>query len=1516
MVGQIGGPTQAVAVQGNYAYVGVGLRLVVLDISNPVTSTEVGSTTPFPYFVEDVVVSGTLAYVAAGGAGLRVVDVLTPTAPVEVGFWDSPGYAEGVAVAGNTVYLADGPYGLWTVDVSDPTHPQKIGSAYDMNYAFEVAVSGQYAYIAAAGAGLLVADVADPAQPVEAGSLDTSGYAYGVTISGTLAYIADAWEGLQVVNVTNPLSPTVMGVCNTPGWALNVAVAGVTAYVADGAFGLRIVDVSDPAHAHEAGAYEIYGLARRVAAAEGTAYVADLRTGLRAVDVADPTQATQVGLYSPLADARRVAVAGDYAYVAAGFSGLRVIDVSDPAHPREVATHDTEGAYATAVVISGTYAYLATYIHPPYDLLVLDISNPAYPTRVCAIHWEKGGAYRDLALQRDILYVADESGLRLISVSDPTDLTELGFIRLDQNDQATVGVAVSGTLAYVADAADRVKIVDVSNPYSPTLMSVCCSNWHWVAGVAVSGNTLYAAVHTAGLHIADVSDPDHPVEIGYYDTPGVAGEVLVSGTEAYVGDSGGGMVVVNVSSPSSPTTAANHDTVGLAQHVALAGNHAFVADGHGGLAILERTAGGTTGRLESPSDNPSGLSLADTAADVFIHARISEMAGSRITASIAAPRSNASEFSAPAILVSVTYTVTSVLDSGPGTLRQALLNAETGDTVTFDPTVFSPTNPVTITLESPLPLITQGYLTIDASNAGVILNGSATPPGTSGLVIPSDGNTIQGLQILHFLADGVDVGGRYNWIGGDSLQGSGPLGEGNLLGGNGGAGVHIGGIGVMSNTIVGNLIGLNANGEEMGNEVGVSLCCEASNNRIGGQTVGERNIISDNSIGVVLGNKGVNGNVIIGNYIGTDISGTHALGNSMVGIMIWDGPCGNIVGGTGPGKGNLISGNGGGVGISGIDANHNAVIGNFIGTDATGTTALGNSTGIGLCGAGFSRVEGNVISGNANGAIDVCDWGWPHNLILGNYIGTNISGTRALGNRRGISLGGWHVLIGGATVGEGNVICCSQGPGVSVESAGTEYNYIAGNAIGTDASGSISLGNGWAGVGLWDYAAQAFVQGNTIAFNGGTDGWDAGVFVQNSLSNPIRRNSIYGNVGRGIFLADGGNNLLPVPVIVSVTETSVSGTACPGCTVEVFSDAEDEGRVYEGSIVADDAGDFTFDKGNAPVGPHVTATATDLDGNTSEFSAPYEVPIVLPRFEIGKTYTSSRIAGLPVTYTLTVTNVGDETATGVIVTDIISAYLSEHSGTAGFPWVGWRLGPIAPGGVVTATFRATLPCMASLDIVNDDYGVRGSDQGVSGPAGDPVSFTVLTPTITASLTHTPGAIVVGDTVYFTATADTDGTPLSYTWDFSAGPVSGGLTASHTYTRAGAYTVVFTAADTCGYTVAQTATVVAIPTCVMVSSVTFTYAPPSPVVRSPVTFTAAHTPTDATRPITYTWDFGDGVTDTVTTAAMQHIYTVGGMKTVSVIADNPCTPGRVSVAPRDVLVAAMRAFLPLVLKSSP
>ena len=113
-VGQIGGATYAVAVQGNYAYVGEGPRLTILDVSNPVSPTMVGKTDPLPDVVYDVAVAGNYAYVADEYyGGLRVVDVSDPAHPTEVGSYDTPGYAYGVAVAGNYVYLADEDGGLF-----------------------------------------------------------------------------------------------------------------------------------------------------------------------------------------------------------------------------------------------------------------------------------------------------------------------------------------------------------------------------------------------------------------------------------------------------------------------------------------------------------------------------------------------------------------------------------------------------------------------------------------------------------------------------------------------------------------------------------------------------------------------------------------------------------------------------------------------------------------------------------------------------------------------------------------------------------------------------------------------------------------------------------------------------------------------------------------------------------------------------------------------------------------------------------------------------------------------------------------------------------------------------------------------------------------------------------------------------------------------------------------------------------------------------------------------------------
>lgn len=341
--------------------------------------------------------------------------------------------------------------------------------------------------------------------------------------------------------------------------------------------------------------------------------------------------------------------------------------------------------------------------------------------------------------------------------------------------------------------------------------------------------------------------------------------------------------------------------------------------------------------------------------------------------------------------------VTSPADSGPGTLRDALNQARPGTTITFDPGAFPLDSPTTILIgDDPLPAIAQGDLTIDASDAGVIVDGSGLPGDGDGFLITSSGNVIKGLQILRCPSAGIRIteGGSNNLIGGRNATPGGPCtGDCNVISGHGTDGVNVAGSGTMSNVVSGNYIGLDASGTvAMGIGVdGVWIGDGAQDNRVGGGTPGERNVISGSANnGVVL--DGVLSNTVSGNYIGTDASGTVAIGNGNTGIAIDFDAQNNVIGGTAAGEGNLISGNGGdGIRIAN-NSTKNIIAANVIGTDVTGAEAIGNvGAGILLEAGASSNVVGpnNVIAYNGGDGVGVNGPGALRNTITRNSIHHN-----------------------------------------------------------------------------------------------------------------------------------------------------------------------------------------------------------------------------------------------------------------------------------------------------------------------------------------------------------------------------------------------------------------------------------------------------------------------------------------------------------------------------------------------
>ncbi|MCA9060056.1 MAG: hypothetical protein KDA85_16225, partial [Planctomycetaceae bacterium] len=378
-------------------------------------------------------------------------------------------------------------------------------------------------------------------------------------------------------------------------------------------------------------------------------------------------------------------------------------------------------------------------------------------------------------------------------------------------------------------------------------------------------------------------------------------------------------------------------------------------------------------------------------------------------------------------------------------------NGATPDQILFD---ISGSGPHTIVVTSQLPSITDaviidGTSEPDFAGAPVIeLDGSSAGGGASGLRLAagSHGSTIKGLVINQFGKYGIQIT--------DSID----------------------------HTIVGNFIGTDVSGTaDRGNgEAGILLSSGSGSNRIGGTTAADRNVISGNlDAGIVLNGVGTSANLVYGNFIGLNSSGTAALGNGTNGIRIENTASVNLIGGSLPGQGNVISGNSGiGVLVTGSSTSANVIQGNLIGLDESGSLAVSNGAfGIsvdqdakGTVIGGPQPGAGNIISGNtgsggsaARGGIYVQGL---NTTIQGNLVGLDVTGTTTIGNgdgsadSAGIVVAGTTsgLLIGGDLPGEGNTIAGTNGKGITTLDSATSMTML-GNLIYGNAGLSIDLEN-------------------------------------------------------------------------------------------------------------------------------------------------------------------------------------------------------------------------------------------------------------------------------------------------------------------------------------------------------------------------------------------------------------------------------------------------------------------------
>jgi len=600
----------------------------------------------------------------------------------------------------------------------------------------------------------------------------------------------------------------------------------------------------------------------------------------------------------------------------------------------------------------------------------------------------------------------------------------------------------------------------------------------------------------------------------------------------------------------------------------------------------------------------------------------------------------------------------------------------------------------------------SGIITKSGAGANIIgTNGDGSGDAMEGNIISGNGQDvcrpgiwlISGLNIVagNFIGTnsegapglgncrGIDIEVDGNRIGTNGDGTSDAL-EGNVISGNGGSGVTVSS---AFNQISGNFIGTNPGGTlALGNGfAGIALSVASHDNLIGTNgdgmaDVAERNIISGNAVNT-NGFAGISiagdNNIIAGNYVGVDAAGSAGIPNLQYGISLTGEATVNRIGTDGNGvgdaaEGNLISGNGWhGISVSG---DLNRISGNLIGTNAAGNAAIPNGVtydaghGIGLKAGAVGNLIGtngdgngdlaerNIISGNARSAISLYGPGTTDNVIAGNYIGTDITGTSALPN------GGIGVLVDGASsnrigtngdgladAAEANVISSNTSTGVFIIVAPS--NQIAGNFIGTDKTGTQPLGNGLDGIHInasdkgntnGNVVGGSIAKANVIAFNqqDGVEVTGIGVYP---LNTPILYNSIFSNGFLGINLRpgdlfygispndsldvdSGANNLMNFPELsfalalnnaVNISGEMVDGLPNAAHLIQFFSSpscdpsGNGEGQVYlgESNEMTNGSGDVSFLVNlmvTVQPGHFITATATNAN-NTSEFSACVEI---------------------------------------------------------------------------------------------------------------------------------------------------------------------------------------------------------------------------------------------------------------------------------------------------------------------
>jgi hypothetical protein len=571
-----------ICVEGAFAYVACREKFVIVDASDP--------SNPEPVKVFEGIQTGQRIDVSNGyaylcGANLCIYDIDPPedACLIKTIDYDPNPYTCDIAVEDGFVYIAAN-LKLYIVDVSPPESASIVNTIQTISGKFAIDVSGGYVFIADTlpEPALKIIDIDPPEQAQLIKTVElTCGVVKDMKTWNGYAYVAGSEQCLQIVDIEPLESAAITGEIEMSGTPLRMDISEGYAFVETDELSndkINIIELNPPDSGTIIKFLYTSGASRSLAASGGYLFETAYDKGIKIIDIDPIMSASEIGAIYTVNDPRGIAVSGDYAYVADCYQGLKIIDVSTPESSWVVSAVETS-KQAAAVTYASGYAYLSEATD---GLKFIDVSQPGSPVIVNSFNYDPSFEVYDSAVCGDYAYFVDqEEGVHIFNI-DPPELAQwAGYV---ETGGEAYGIAASNGHAYIANYHSSIEILD-TEPIEAAEVINSIAGSH--IKVASSGDYLFASCVTA-LKIIDISDPYSPLVINIVDDIDSVFGLAVYGGYAFTVGHSDWMHIIDIYPPETAHVVKSYQKTWLdPRYIDVTHSIACVSDYSGKLWIIK-----------------------------------------------------------------------------------------------------------------------------------------------------------------------------------------------------------------------------------------------------------------------------------------------------------------------------------------------------------------------------------------------------------------------------------------------------------------------------------------------------------------------------------------------------------------------------------------------------------------------------------------------------------------------------------------------------------------------------------------------------------------------------------------------------------------------------------------------------------------------------------------------------------------------------------------------------------------